>query len=131
MNKENLYAFYGSLRKGMYNYRAFSSNMDYLETVVVTGFKLFSLGAYPCAIKTGNEDDKLTVDLFKVTGEDEHRIDRMEKGASYKYDELEFNGKKFGIYVFPSDALNRLSDRNVPEGDWVKFLHPTNEERTV
>ena len=119
MNKNHNYAFYGSLRKDQYNFR---QGMEYQKTVEITGFKLFSLGAYPCAIQTGNEDDKLTVDLFTVTGQNENSIHRMEIGAGYDYKEVEIDGKMFGIYVYPTDFLNRLADRRVPEGDWVKFL---------
>ncbi len=122
MNAEHNYAFYGSLRQGQYNNRGKQGGMEYQRTAVIPGFKLFSLGSYPCAIETGNEDDKLTVDLFTVTGQGEYGIHSMELGAGYTYKEVDIDGTSFGIYVYPTSALTRLHDRNVPDGDWVKFL---------
>lgn len=124
MNKNHLYAFYGSLRKGMYNYEHFKDGMEYIQTVEISGFQLFSLGSYPCVIRTDDSKDKLTIDLFTVTGAMEGRIHRMEVGAGYGYDEVEVNGRTFGIYTYDHSALSRLKERRVPGGDWVKHLRP-------
>lgn len=137
MNKNHLYAFYGSLRAGMYNNNRFSaSGMQQLGSTIISGFRLYSLGSYPCVVRTGDDADKVTVDLFSVTGETESRIHHMEIGAGYEYEEIriespieEINGKEFGIYTFDTSALGRLKDRYVPGGDWVKHLQPTNESR--
>lgn len=130
-NKEHNYAFYGSLRSGMYNHSFHREGMEYHKTVVIPGFKLFSLGAYPCAIFTGDGDDKLTVDLFTVTGSTEYNIYRMEIGAGYEYMEVPIDGKNFGIYVYPTSSLSRLEGRNVPDGDWVKHLQSKHEKQSV
>lgn len=128
MNKNNLYAFYGSLRKGMYNFHALKRGMEYLRTTEIPGFKLFSLGSYPCAVQTHDEADIMTVDLFTVTGEAERGIHSMELGAGYKYREVEIDGTMFGIYLFDSSRLPSLKDRHVPGGDWVKHLQGFNEK---
>lgn len=130
-NNNNNYAFYGSLRKGMYNFHALKRGMEYLKTVTIPGFQLFSLGSYPCAIETGNEDDKMTVDLFIVTGTTEGSIHSMEIGAGYKYKEVPIDGKMFGIYLYDNSRLPHLKDRHVPGGDWVKHLHGPNEKELV
>jgi gamma-glutamylcyclotransferase (GGCT)/AIG2-like uncharacterized protein YtfP len=131
MNKKHLYAFYGSLRNGEYNHNHFKSGMEFLRTVEVPGFKLYSLGSFPCVIRTDNEDDKLTVDLFVVTGDWESRIHRMELGAGYSYDEITVEGDNYGIYTYPSSSHAYLRDRFVPGGDWVKHLQKVNERATV
>lgn len=131
MNKKHLYAFYGSLRKGMYNYNGLKSGMEFMKTVEVPGFKLYSLGAYPCVVRTDSPEDKLTVDLFVVTGENESRIHRMELGAGYSYEEVEVEGESYGIYTFPTTSTTYLRDRYVPGGDWVKHLQQVNERATV
>lgn len=129
MNKKHLYAFYGSLRNGMYNHAYMSSGMEYQKTTEITGFKLYSLGSYPCVIKTGNTDDKLTIDLFTVTGNMESRIHNMELGAGYDYEEIQVDGESYGIYVYDSSALGSVKDRYVPSGDWVKHLQDKDEVR--
>lgn len=131
MNKDHQYAFYGSLRKGMYNYEAAKGSMEYIGTETISGFKLFSLGAYPCVIRSDNEEDTLVVDLFTVTGPRERSIHNMEIGAGYNYEEVEINGQMFGIYTFDKENGKRLENRLVPGGDWVKYLQPQSERTTV
>lgn len=122
-------AFYGSLRKGMYNNRYFEKNLTLIKQgVTITGFKLFSLGSYPCAIKTNIDTDKLVVDLFEVDKQANYSIDRMEKGAGYTLEVIEIDGEIFGIYTYEQSALARLSERQVPSGDWVNFLQIDNEK---
>lgn len=124
MNKNNNYAFYGSLRKGMYNYEHFKLGLTYHKTVEVEGFRLFSLGSFPCVIRTEDPKDKLTVDLFTATPDTAHRIDRMERGASYDYEEITVDDTNYGIYTWDISTMGRLTDRRVPGGDWVKHLQP-------
>lgn len=127
MNKNRKYAFYGSLRAGMYNYERTKTGLNHLGTKVVSGYKLYSLGPYPCAIFTGDDDDKLTVDIFDVSQEQQYRIHQMELGAGYDYEEVSIDGTMYGIYLYPKEAAERLKDRNVPSGDWVKHLQPKSE----
>ena len=131
MNKNGRYAFYGSLRNGMYNHGYFKNGLEYLGTETITGFKLFSLGSYPCIIETGNEEDTVVVDLFNADNATATRIHSMERGAGYDYKDIEINGKDFGIYTYTRDSLNALSDRHVPGGDWVKYLHDRNATKKV
>lgn len=129
MNKQNLYAFYGSLRNDQYNASYFKGGMKYKETTTVPGFKLFSLGPYPCVVRTDDDNDTIVVDLFELENNTAYRIHQMEKGAGYDYEEIEINGTKYGIYVYAPSSLERLRDRQVPGGDWVKFLQERNAEK--
>jgi gamma-glutamylcyclotransferase (GGCT)/AIG2-like uncharacterized protein YtfP len=133
MNKNHLYAFYGSLRKNMYNAKAVGdANMKYLKTVQIPGFELYNLsGAYPCAIRTDNPDDILTVDLFEVSTAREYGIHAMEIGAGYDYDEVEIGGTNYGIYTYDKSYRTRLANKLIPGGDWVKYLQEISERATT
>jgi len=119
MNKNSQYAFYGSLRRGMENYRLFESDLNFLRTVELGGFKMFSLGPYPYIIRTGNSEDKIVGDLFIVTNrETEQTIHKMELDAGYIFSEVEIAGNKFGIYLL--EATN-ADHPEVGGGDWSTF----------
>lgn len=129
MNNNNTYAFYGSLRPGMYNFAGFKQRyQEDIEVVAeekeIKGYKLYSLGAYPYAIKTGNDDDAMKVSVIKAKNRAETNIHGMEIGAGYEYDEVEIDGEKCGIYLFPAGYARE--ERLVPHGDWVKFKTETN-----
>lgn len=124
MNQQNNYAFYGSLRPKMYNFNAFKSRYNddvkvLEEEKEIEGYKLYSLGAYPYAIKTGNPADKMKVSLCKVTNSAESNVHRMEIGAGYYYDEVSVDGENYGIYLFSDKYHN--DTRLVESGDWVAY----------
>lgn len=131
MNKNNKYAFYGSLRKGMYNFDRFKDGLTYERTVQIPGFRLYSLGPYPTALKSDDPNDILTVDLFTVTSTMAYRIDAMERGADYDYVEVDVDGEKYGIYTWDFSLAGRLLKSRVPGGDWVKHLQGDLEEEQV
>jgi gamma-glutamylcyclotransferase (GGCT)/AIG2-like uncharacterized protein YtfP len=129
MNTRKKYAFYGSLRKGMYNYHALAQGLTYEKTVEVSGYKLFSLGAYPFAIKTNDESDKLVIDLFTITNDrTENSIHRMELGAGYIYDEVDVDGVSYGIYLFPNRLRDYESYTQVKGGDWCEYKSDRKEK---
>jgi len=119
MNSNSLYAFYGSLRRGMMYYEVFKQGLEYQFSTEVAGFKLFALKDYPFAIKTGQPKDIIVVEVFKIVNTDvEKEIHELELGVGYYYDEIEVNSDTVGIYLFDRAE-------NYPEvigGDWVKFF---------
>jgi gamma-glutamylcyclotransferase (GGCT)/AIG2-like uncharacterized protein YtfP len=119
VNKSNKYAFYGSLRKDQYNYERLKNGLEYIATVEIPGFRLYSLGPYPTALRSDDPKDTLVVDLFNVSPTITYRIDAMERGADYDYEEVEVNGEKYGIYTW-----------DIAYGDWVKHLQTEIEEET-
>ena len=66
MNPQSLYAFYGSLRRGMANYPPFASGLLFQSTEVLPGFQLFAMEDYPYAIKSHDPSHLLTVEVFQV-----------------------------------------------------------------
>lgn len=122
MNKNSCYAFYGSLRQGMYNHTHFG-NLECLFTEKLSGFKLFALERYPIAIATNNADDCITIEVTRVTNrKSENEIHQLELNAGYYYDEVTVRGITVGIYLF-HDAGKNIE---IPHGDWVRYWHEKN-----
>ncbi len=118
MNDNSLYAFYGSLRKGMENHERYQTALDYLFSARLSGFKLYSRGEYPC-ITRSNQSDSVVIEVFRVTDSVvEKEIHEMEIEDGYFYDEVLINEKKIGIYLF--EDVKNFSEVN--EGDWVAFF---------
>ena len=118
MNAQSLYAFYGTLRKGMYH-NALLAGSEYLQTVALQGYKLYSLIEYPYAVKTECADDKIIAELFYVPDQNiQHQIHHLELEAGYFYDEIKVEEKSFGIYLF-QEPLH--GNQVIAEGDWAIY----------
>jgi len=112
------YAFYGTLRQGMENNRAFAKTLNYLSTITLKGYRMYSLPEYPYVIYTGDERDLIIAELFKITAvATEEMIYEMEIDAGYILSSVVIEGNKFGLYIFQA---NDPTHRPVPNGDWVK-----------
>lgn len=111
--------FYGSLRKGEYNHKAFvrmfgEENFLYKGTKTIKGFALYSLGAYPVIIP--NSDSEVIVDEFELS-EDAHKsVKMMELGAGY-YEQL-IDDK----HIYVMDSPPSYHSGLVKHGDWSKHL---------
>jgi gamma-glutamylcyclotransferase (GGCT)/AIG2-like uncharacterized protein YtfP len=120
MNKNSLYAFYGSLRTGMYNHEIYRQHLQYLFTENLVGFKLYALERYPIAIKTNLPTDTIKAEIFQITDkETEESIHQLELQAHYHYDEITIRNERVGIYLF-------AHAKNYPEvagGDWIEYLN--------
>jgi gamma-glutamylcyclotransferase (GGCT)/AIG2-like uncharacterized protein YtfP len=119
MNINSVYAFYGSLRRGMMYHEVYKGGMEYKFSAQLEGFKLYALKEYPFAVKTNQAMDSIVVEVFKITNpETEKSIHELEMGVGYYYDEIKLNSTTAGIYLFKQPG-------NYPEvngGDWVKFF---------
>lgn len=114
----NYILVYGSLRKGEYNYEYFKEGLEYVKTVQIPNYKLYSLGSYP-GIKKSNGNN-IICDLMKVTDEKYgNSIDRMELGAGYSSTLVDIEGVKAILY--PYEGSVREEDL-VDSGDWSKHL---------
>lgn len=113
-----LYAFYGSLRRSMENHDVYKDDLVYLFSARLQGYKLYSRGQYPFAVKTGGKDS-IVVEVFQIrnpkTAESIHRLE-LEEGY-YRAEET-INGKKTTIYLIDEVA----NYPEVPGGDWVTFF---------
>lgn len=118
MRGTDLFAFYGSLRRGMGNYKFYESDLKYIETRRITGYKLYALKDYPYAVRSSVESDSLVIEIFQI--EDSRvvqAIHQMELEAGYVLELIEVDGAWVGIYLFEQAG----DDSSVESGDWVEF----------
>jgi gamma-glutamylcyclotransferase (GGCT)/AIG2-like uncharacterized protein YtfP len=113
MNSNATYAFYGSLRRGMSNYKIYEPSLEYIKTVRLSCFRLYF------AVRSTNREDVIVAELFKVTN---HRVEQsihsLELSVGYYYDEVIVEGKSIGIYLYESAG----NHPPVEHGDWVHFF---------
>lgn len=107
-------AVYGSLREGEYNFNAFPDAKKVKQSRV-EGFKLYSLGAYPGAIKSESEEDTMVVDIIEVGEASYERIRAMELGAGYTEESVDIEGEEYPIYVYRRQPRE---ENLVESGDW-------------
>ncbi len=119
MSESLLYAFYGSLRRGMNNHALYEHELQYQRTVVLKGYALYALVDYPYAVKTGDPQDTLVAELYTIPNpQTKQTIHDMELDAGYIFSEEQIAEGKFGIYIFAAPGRD---DVRVPGGDWVAY----------
>ena len=120
------FAFYGTLREGGYNHArlvAQDKGAKKLGEMRITGYKMFDLGHYPFAVKTGDKKDSMVVELYEL--QDEYIIElihRMEVGALYGIEKETINNNTYWVYVY--DDAKDYGGRGykaVPDGDWATY----------
>lgn len=112
------FAVYGSLRAKEYNFKRFPKLEAVKTGLVIDGFKLFNLGAYPCIVPTEEKEDKLVVDIIKTDDLDtKTSVHMMEIYAGYSHDIITIDGIKCNIYFFDNEPKGRDV---VKSGDWSK-----------
>ena len=119
MNNVSQYAFYGSLRRGMFNYDFYKRQLQYHSTKILRGFRLFALKDYPIAIKSDDSNNRLTVEIFSILDlNTEKEIHALETDAGYYFECIKIDGLNTGIYLFE----NNSGWPQIPGGDWVKYF---------
>ena len=96
------FGFYGSLRKGFYNYDRFKldKNAKFIEAIELQGYAMYDLGSYPAIKKTNEDSDNVYLEIYEI--KDNYisdMIDRMELGAGYTAKDISIKGDKVRIYV--------------------------------
>ena len=119
MKLPNLYAFYGSLRRGLHNHEKFRPVLHYQFSCWVKGFQLHSLGEFPFAIRTGEIEGVILVEIFEIRDlAIEKEIDLLELGYGYHIETILIDEQPVKIYLFNEKANYPL----VSGGDWMKFF---------
>lgn len=119
MNENSMYAFYGSLRRGMKLYEMFKPALEYQYSLWLPGYDLFALVDYPCAVKSNSPTSKILVEVMKINqGDIESEIFNIESDAGYFYADIKIKNSLIGIFLFESGA----NYQRVDHGDWVKFF---------
>ena len=115
----NLYAFYGSLRRGLHNHERFAPHLHYRFSSWIKGYQLYSFGDFPFAFKTLQQENRILVEVFEINdAETQKQIDDLELGYGYYFEMIEIDGQPVKIYLYNEKANYPL----VSGGDWVKFF---------
>ncbi|MFM8849164.1 MAG: gamma-glutamylcyclotransferase [Cytophagales bacterium] len=121
MNPSNLFAFYGSLRRGMENYEPLKEYLHYQYHTWLHGYQLYSLGPYPFAYRTDSPSDKILVEVFEINHQPTiDTIHKIEMDAGYFLDTTLIDGQPVNIYLY----VHKADYPFVFGGDWVKFFRP-------
>ncbi|MFZ1806017.1 MAG: gamma-glutamylcyclotransferase [Cyclobacteriaceae bacterium] len=119
MTGTDLFAFYGSLRRGMANFNVYQSDLKYLKTKRIFGYELYALDEYPYAVKSLNGVNSLVVEIFQIENANVvEKIHQMELDAGYIFEIIEVDGENVGIYLFEQQGNNS----RVENGDWAEFF---------
>ena len=101
MLNSNVYAFYGSLRRGLANHEKFKPHLRYLYSRWIKEFQLYSLGDFPFAYRTHNLSDLILVEIFEVTDSQvRQQIDKLEFNYGYHIEQLVLDDRAVNIYLF-------------------------------
>jgi gamma-glutamylcyclotransferase (GGCT)/AIG2-like uncharacterized protein YtfP len=120
MTDPSLFAFYGSLRRGMRLYNQFHFALQYHYSAWLKGYELYSLGNYPYAVKSAIPDRKILVEIFSITEpEVEKEIFDLEVGAGYHLVKQTFDDRVINIFLYDDTSANNM---RVHSGDWVTFF---------
>jgi gamma-glutamylcyclotransferase (GGCT)/AIG2-like uncharacterized protein YtfP len=119
VKRPNLYAFYGSLRRGFHNYERFRPSLVYQFSTWIKGYQLYSLGEFPFAIKTSANQDAIAVEIFEINDiAIQTEIEELEYGYGYHVEIIFIDEQPVKIYLFHDKANYPL----VSGGDWSKFF---------
>jgi gamma-glutamylcyclotransferase (GGCT)/AIG2-like uncharacterized protein YtfP len=116
---KSLYAFYGSLRRGMRLHNQFKSDLHYSHSAWLKGYDLYSLGNYPFAVKSSDSSHKILVEVTEILNvETEKSIHDIELEAGYYAEKILIGDNLVTIFLF-EEAANYL---RIDSGDWVIFF---------
>lgn len=115
----NLYAFYGSLRRGLHNYERFEPHLRYQFSCWIKGYQLYSFGDFPFAVESNSDENKILAEVFEITNsETQKQIDDLELGYGYFSKTILIEKKPVKIYLLGKNTNYPV----VIGGDWVKFF---------
>lgn len=116
---QTLYAFYGSLRRGMRLHKQFKNSLHYSHSAWLKGYALYSFGNYPFAIKSSDPADKILVEVMWISDpETEKSIRDIEMAAGYYAEKIQVGVNQVTLFLFEEPANNLRID----SGDWVGFF---------
>lgn len=122
MENTTVFAFYGSLRRGMENHILHRDHLKYLFSARLRGYSLYSRGEFPVAVKSSNLNDSIVVELFTIADRTTREmIHKLEMDEGYYFEVITVDTTEAGIYLF-KDPENYQPVRS---GDWVSFFRET------
>jgi len=132
MEKKELVAVYGSLRKGFHNHFLLTDSKYIGEFDTEPMYDLFSLGSYPALALNGNTSVKM--EIYEVNQGTMIRLDALEGysgpcSPNNLYDKIDIK-TPYGlahVYVYSYPLTNKVK---VECGDWKVFKNDLNQELT-
>lgn len=126
MKSTDLFAVYGSLRKGMGNHRVIGQHMpELLSTEELHGWKMYSMGGFPAICESNDaENDTVIIEVYKVD-EAQHELaasslDMLEGYPSfYNRVLVDTSVGEAWVYFRKEEELSGLN--LVESGDWVDY----------
>jgi gamma-glutamylcyclotransferase (GGCT)/AIG2-like uncharacterized protein YtfP len=116
---QSLYAFYGSLRRGMRLHHQFKNDLKYRYHVWLSGYDLFSLGNYPYAVKSHDPAHRMLVEVVAISNvETENTIHKIEIEAGYYAEQISIGDDRVTLFLYEAAANNLRID----SGDWCIFF---------
>ena len=111
---------YGSLRYGLWNYKTFLSQNKPDRAVVISGFKMYDLGGFPCIVR--DSEGSIIAETFREVDDlVANDISRMEIGAGYKEIKVNFKGEDYSMYIFENKPVGEFVEL-IEGGDYIEFL---------
>jgi gamma-glutamylcyclotransferase (GGCT)/AIG2-like uncharacterized protein YtfP len=121
MENISVFAFYGSLRRGMENHALHAAHLKYLFSARLSGYSLYSRGEFPVAVKS-SATDSIVVEVFRVGDQSTREmIHKLEMDEGYYLEVIQISGVEAGIYMFREPG----NYQHVTGGDWVTFFRET------
>jgi gamma-glutamylaminecyclotransferase len=107
---------YGTLRKhGIYHHLL--RNSEFIKEIVVSGYKMIDLGAYPAA--ASSKTSEILCEQYMVDNETFNALDRLE-GYPNLYDrELTMDGWIYYMQPYSSVIKN---GKEIESGDWMHHI---------
>jgi gamma-glutamylcyclotransferase (GGCT)/AIG2-like uncharacterized protein YtfP len=107
---------YGSLKKGYWNHERFALGEPLNERIVVEGYKLVDLGAYPAAVPS-KHTDTIVCECYVVDDRTFQRMNWMEQGAGYK--PASINNAIMWIYDHPEETYHLVPLNEAGQFEWL------------
>jgi gamma-glutamylcyclotransferase (GGCT)/AIG2-like uncharacterized protein YtfP len=122
MENTTVFAFYGSLRRSMENHTLHREHLEYLFSARLRGYRLYSKGDFPIAVKSPAKSDSIVVEIFRIADRSTREmIHKLEMDEGYFLETIEIDDLEVNIYLVESPENYPL----VQDGDWVTFFRET------
>jgi len=109
--------FYGSLKKGFYNYDRFNSfgKQIFVSDIELPGYDIYSLTHFP-AVCEGKGTIKAEIHIMDI--EVYRRVFSMEIGSGYVEEMVEVNGESYSLFVMPKCNIEAYRGTLIESGEW-------------
>lgn len=121
MERNNIVAVYGTLRKGQGNHRRLEhGNAKFLGKCKIGNFGMVSLGGFPAVYSTEEPDKLITIEVYEVDDATMRSLDQLEGFPNF-YNRKQVPTPLGTAWIYFIDSYATRDTPRVPDGDWVNF----------